>query len=145
MSLQIPQYYPTKHTEISTILFHKSIVSFVAAMALVSRVTASPAGTEPAGNGQKHTQAVVPSCSTGTPTCCDSTTPFSSLSTDNQAALAALDSNLNKALLVGAVRSFRIAGMVLYSPTFVLHLMLTHCSYNQALCCDAIQNQGQCL
>ena len=105
-------------------LFYKSIVSFVAAVAMASIVTALPQGNGPAntgnqnggqdnttGNnnnvkndnntGKQNTQPVVPVCSAGTPTCCDSTTPYSSLSPAYQAALASLDPNLNKALAVG--------------------------------------------
>ena len=105
-------------------LSHKSIASFVAAVALASIVTALPQGNGPAntgnqntgqgnkagndnktGNdsntGKQNTQPVVPVCSAGTPTCCDSTTPFSSLSPADQAALASLGPNLNMALAVG--------------------------------------------
>ena len=107
-------------------LFYKSIVSFIAAIAMASIVTALPqgnagvkTGTQNTGQvnnggnnnnnnnggnnntGKQNTQPVVPVCSAGTPTCCDSTTPFSSLSPADQAALASLDPNLNKALAVG--------------------------------------------
>ena len=99
-------------------LFYKSIVSFFAAMAMASIVTALPQGNgqvntgkqnggldNTTGNdnntGKQNTQPVVPVCSAGTPTCCDSTTPYSSLSPAYQAALASLDPNLNKALAVG--------------------------------------------
>ena len=104
-------------------LFYKSLVSFVVAIAMASIVTALPQngvanngkisiGIEDIrgdnnnnggnnNNGKQHTQPVVPVCSAGTPTCCDSTTPFSSLSPADQAALASLDPNLNKALAVG--------------------------------------------
>ena len=99
-------------------LFHKSVVSFVAAIALASIVTALPQGNVQVNSGKQNnaqdnntgndnntgtqnTQPVVPVCSTGTPTCCDSTTPFTSLSVDYRAALPPLDSNLNQALPVG--------------------------------------------
>ena len=104
-------------------LFYKSLVSFVVAIAMASIVTALPQngvanngkisiGIEDIrgdnnnngrnnNNGKQNTQPVVPVCSAGTPTCCDSTTPFSSLSPADQAALASLDPNLNKALAVG--------------------------------------------
>ena len=107
-------------------LFYKSIVSFIAAIAMASIVTALPQANgaintgkqdtntgqvnnsgnnkNNAGNnnaGKQNTQPVVPVCSAGTPTCCDSTTPFSSLSPADQAALASLDPALNKALAVG--------------------------------------------
>ena len=55
-------------------LFHKPLVSFVAAIALASSVTAS--ATPVRRNGPPAGQ----SCSTGSLTCCDSTSPFSSLS-----------------------------------------------------------------
>ena len=104
-------------------LFYKSFVSLFAVMALATSVTAlatprgnDPAGTNPAGTGQQDTgkqgtgkqdtgnqstQPVVPVCKTGIPTCCDSTTPFTSLSADYQAKLPPLDSGLNKDLPVG--------------------------------------------
>ena len=105
-------------------LFYKSIASFFAAIALASVVTALPQGNGPANSGnqntaqdnntgnngktgndkdtgKQNTQPVVPVCSAGTPTCCDSTTPYSSLSPAYQAALASVDPNLNKALAVG--------------------------------------------
>ena len=111
-------------------LFNKSILSFVAALALASSVAAAATGqpgntnnqvqgngnnqNNPAGQNnqdptkgttnpaQTGTQATGPPvCSTGTPTCCDSEQSFSSLSPAFQAALKALDSNLNPDLPVG--------------------------------------------
>ena len=106
-------------------LFNKSILSFVAAIALASSVAAAATGqpgnnqvnngnqnnqgnpkdtTNPAQTGTQATGAQAtgpPVCSSGTPTCCDSEQSFSSLSPAFQAALKALDSNLNPDLPVG--------------------------------------------
>ena len=111
-------------------LFDKSILSFVAAIALASSVAAVPIGqqggdvnnqvnnnqvnqangnakdtTNPAQTGTKVTGAQAatgpPVCSTGTPTCCDSQQSFSSLSATFQTALKALDPSLNQDLPVG--------------------------------------------
>jgi hypothetical protein len=108
-------------------LFNKSIFSFVAALALAASVAAAATGqpgndnnqvqgnnnnqvnqnnqdatkgtTNPAQTGTQATGP--PVCSSGTPTCCDSEQSFSSLSPAFQAALKALDSNLNPDLPVG--------------------------------------------
>ena len=114
-------------TTLFTMLFNKSILSFVAAIALASSVTAAATGqqggnannqvnqanqnqgnakdtTNPAQTGTKATGAQTtgpPVCSSGTPTCCDSEQSFSSLSPAFQAALKALDSTLNPDLPVG--------------------------------------------
>jgi hypothetical protein len=116
-------------------LFNKSILSFVAALALAANVAAAATGqpgndnnqvqgnnsnqvqgnnnnqvdqnsqdptkgtTNPAQTGTQATGP--PVCSSGTPTCCDSEQSFSSLSSAFQAALKALDSNLNPDLPVG--------------------------------------------
>jgi hypothetical protein len=95
-------------------LFNKSIISFVAAIALASSVAAAATGQQatdanPAQNNadtinpaQTNTQATGPPvCSTGTPTCCAFEQSFSSLSSADQAALKSLDSNLNPDLSVG--------------------------------------------
>ena len=107
-------------------LFNKSIFSFVAAIALASSVAAAAATGQQANNqvnngnqnnqnnakdttnpAQTGTQATgtqatgPPVCSSGTPTCCDSEQSYSSLSPIFQAALLALDSNLNTDLPVG--------------------------------------------
>ena len=105
-------------------LFYKSIISFIAAIAMASIVTALPQGNgavdtgkqnggqvnnggndnNNGGNnktGKQSTQPVVPVCSTGTPTCCDSQQSFSSLSATFQTALKALDPSLNQDLPVG--------------------------------------------
>ena len=131
MSPQFLHPNPTKKTSqplsyyyytLLTMLFNKSILSFVAAIALASSVTAIPTGqqggdvnnqvnqangnakdtTNPAQTaGTKATATGPPVCSTGTPTCCDSEEPFSSLSATFQTALKALDPSLNQDLPVG--------------------------------------------
>ena len=116
-TLQPLSYY--YYYTLLTMLFNKSILSFVAAIALVSSVTAIPTGqqggdvnnqangnakdtTNPAQTaGTKATATGPPVCSTGTPTCCDSEEPFSSLSATFQTALKALDPSLNQDLPVG--------------------------------------------
>ncbi|KAF8261213.1 hypothetical protein EI94DRAFT_1746491 [Lactarius quietus] len=68
-------------------LFHRSLISFVAAMAMASSVTAF----------------AVQNCGTGTGslTCCGSYTLFSELSSGDQNLFAALDPNLEITLSVG--------------------------------------------
>ena len=104
-------------------LFQKSIISFIAAIALATIVTAAPqlhdngkdaskdvgspkdtgspkaAGSPTGSQYQGSSQA--PSCSSGTPTCCASLVQFSTLSDGDQAALKALDANLDPSLPVG--------------------------------------------
>jgi hypothetical protein len=93
-------------------LFNKSILSFVAALALASSAAAAATGqqqgnnqvdnaTNPAVAGTQTTATGPPVCSSGTPTCCDSQQSFSSLSSTFQAALKALDSTVNPDLPVG--------------------------------------------
>ena len=73
-------------------LFYKSLVSFVTAIALASSVTAS------ATPERRQTQI----CSTGNLTCCVTSTPFTGLSEATQSGLLALlDPNLNLNLPVG--------------------------------------------
>lgn len=74
-------------------LFHKSLISFVVAIALAGSVTAS--ATPVRRNN--------PGCSpgTGSQTCCTSTTSFGSLTIVEQIALSILDGNLNDLLPVG--------------------------------------------
>ncbi|KAF8269910.1 hypothetical protein EI94DRAFT_1699212 [Lactarius quietus] len=96
-------------------LFNKSIISFFAAIALASSVTAAvtpnqnqdqnpnqnqnPSNPTTGGQGQQvKAQDVVPTCSTGTPTCCGSTTPFSGLTPAQQTELHSLDSKVNEGL-----------------------------------------------
>ncbi|KAF8259122.1 hypothetical protein EI94DRAFT_1707379 [Lactarius quietus] len=62
-------------------LFNKSLISFVAAIALATSVTAS--------------------CNAGSPACCGSAINFDSLSPLQQVALLNLDSNVNEDLKVG--------------------------------------------
>ncbi|KAF8259121.1 hypothetical protein EI94DRAFT_1707378 [Lactarius quietus] len=62
-------------------LFNKSLISFVAAIALATSVTAS--------------------CNAGSPACCGSAIKFDSLSPVQQVALLHLDSNVNEELKVG--------------------------------------------
>ncbi|KAF8271999.1 hypothetical protein EI94DRAFT_1719412 [Lactarius quietus] len=98
-------------------LFNKSIVSFFAAIALASSVTAA--------GQQVKAQDVVPTCSTGSPTCCGSTIPFSGLTPAQKTELHSLDSNVNEGLNVG------------------LNCVVANgqgCGNNQPLCCDPIQN-----
>ncbi|KAF8264048.1 hypothetical protein EI94DRAFT_1788185 [Lactarius quietus] len=100
--------------------FNKSIVSFIAAIALATSVTAfaTPA------------RQAVPSCNAGSGSlaCCGSSEPFGSLTLAQQNELISLDTNLNKNLNVG----LNCAGAGSQGCT----------GNNQALCCDAIQNTG---
>ncbi|KAF8270157.1 hypothetical protein EI94DRAFT_1798387 [Lactarius quietus] len=113
-------------------LFNKSIISFFAAIALASSVTAAvtPNGntnnpTTGSQNQQANAQNVVPTCTTGTPTCCDSVEPFGSLTLAQQTELRGLDTNLNTGLNVGL--NCAAAGS-------------QGCASNlKPLCCDAIQ------
>ena len=73
-------------------LFYKSLISFVTAIALASSGTAS------ATPERRQTQ----SCSTGSLTCCTSSTPFTGLSEAAQSGLLGLlDPNLNLNLPIG--------------------------------------------
>ncbi|KAF8269907.1 hypothetical protein EI94DRAFT_1798739 [Lactarius quietus] len=121
-------------------LFNKSIISFFAAIALASSVAAAvtpnqnqvqnqnqnPSNPTTGGQGQQvKAQDVVPTCSTGTPTCCGSTTPFSGLTPAQKTELHSLDSKVNEGLNVG------------------LNCVAANgqgCGNNQPLCCDPIQN-----
>ncbi|KAF8264052.1 hypothetical protein EI94DRAFT_1806311 [Lactarius quietus] len=115
-------------------LFNKSIISFFAAIALASSVAAAVAPNPNANtntpttgsqNQQANAQNVVPTCATGTPTCCNSIEPFSSLTPAQQTELRGLDSNLNTGLNVGL--NCAAAGS-------------QGCASNlKPLCCDAIQ------
>ncbi|KAF8260668.1 hypothetical protein EI94DRAFT_1747795 [Lactarius quietus] len=116
-------------------LFNKSIISFVAAIALATSVDAAfrPVMPKPThhpsirGLGQQfNARDVVPSCSTGTPTCCGSTVKFGALTLQQQTELHSMDSDVNENLNVG------------------LNCVAADeqgCTGNhQSLCCDAIQN-----
>ncbi|KAF8259869.1 hypothetical protein EI94DRAFT_1706731 [Lactarius quietus] len=96
-------------------LFYKSLVSFITAIALAGSVTASVTPER-----RQTTQ----SCSTGSLTCCATTTPFTALSSAAQESLALLDPNLNLDLPVGL-------GCVLAG--------VLGCN-NDAFCCDGTQN-----
>ena len=72
-------------------LFYKSLVSFVTAIALASGVTAAVTPE------RRQTQ----SCSTGSLTCCTDSTPFTGLSEAEQSAIGLLDPNLNLDLPIG--------------------------------------------
>ncbi|KAF8266176.1 hypothetical protein EI94DRAFT_1803513 [Lactarius quietus] len=116
-------------------LFNKSIVSFFAAIALATSVTAAVTPNPNANtnnpttgnqNQQANAQNVVPTCSTGTPTCCDSIESFGSLTPAQQTELRGLDSNVNTNLNVG----LNCAGAGSQG-----------CASNlKPLCCDAIQS-----
>ena len=99
-------------------LFHKSVISFIAAITLATIVAAAPLLTDKGkdagkgtsspketGNttgGQPQGPSKAPSCSSGgNPTCCASLVQFSTLSDGDQAALKALDANLDPSLPVG--------------------------------------------
>ena len=75
-------------------LFRKSLISFIATIALVGGVTAS---TTPVRKNDE------PGCnpSTGSQACCTSTTNFNSLTYLEQVALELLDINLDEDLPVG--------------------------------------------
>ena len=72
------------HAPFFNMLFNKSIISFVAAIALASSVAAS-----------------LPSCKTGTLTCCTTKESFSSLQAQQQQSLKQLDPSVNPDLSVG--------------------------------------------
>ncbi|KAF8260666.1 hypothetical protein EI94DRAFT_1747788 [Lactarius quietus] len=116
-------------------LFNKSIISFVAAIALATSVDAArkvPSMPNPTQNPsiggrsqQFNARDVVPSCSTGTPTCCGSTVKFGALTLQQQTELHSLDSDVSENLNVG------------------LNCAAADeqgCGNHQSLCCDAIQN-----
>ncbi|KAN0141244.1 hypothetical protein V8E53_001000 [Lactarius tabidus] len=99
-------------------LFHKSLVSFVAAIALASSVTAS---VTPERRQWSSCQA-----SSGSSTCCTNTSPITSLSTAAQGLLALISPNLNLDLPIGL--------------NCVLPGLLG-CN-NNAVCCDGSQNES---
>jgi hypothetical protein len=77
-------------------LFYKSLVSFVTAIALASSVTASVA--------PERRQYTPPNCqvSSGSSTCCTTSTPFTGLSEGTQGGLLGLlGPNLNLNLPIG--------------------------------------------
>jgi hypothetical protein len=83
-------------------LFHKSVVSFVAAITLATSVTASPTPPLTGTGNPSQGSTEAPSCSPGSnPTSCGSLTHFFTLSDGDQAALKALDPNLDRTLPVG--------------------------------------------
>ncbi|KAF8260084.1 hypothetical protein EI94DRAFT_1790146 [Lactarius quietus] len=97
-------------------LFYKSLVSFVTAIALAGSVTASAVPER-----RQTTQ----SCSTGSLTCCVTSSPFTGLSEAIQEGLLALldpDFNINLPVGLGCVA----AGVL-------------GCN-NDAFCCDGTQN-----
>ncbi|KAF8260663.1 hypothetical protein EI94DRAFT_1811384 [Lactarius quietus] len=116
-------------------LFNKSIISFVAAIALATSVAAGvnppsiPNPTQNPSNGGRsqkfNARDVVPSCSTGIPTCCGSTVKFSALTPKQQDELHSLDANVTKGLDVGLICFTADA---------------QQCGTDQPLCCDSIQN-----
>ncbi|KAF8267586.1 hypothetical protein EI94DRAFT_1305142 [Lactarius quietus] len=98
-------------------LFHKSFISFTAAISLADSITASVTPVRRGDSG----------CSpgTGSLTCCDSTTSFGSLTLLQQTLLSILDPELNDILPVGL-------GCIADGTL--------GCN-NQPLCCDTVQNQ----
>jgi hypothetical protein len=155
-------------------LFNKSILSFVAAIALASSVAAAATGqqggnannqvnqgnqanqdntkatTNPAQTGSQTTATGPPVCSSGTPMCCDSQQSFSSLSSTFQASLKALDSTVNPDLPVG-VNCYAAGTQTWYIRFYPLTSIsterrpVTTTSPKLGLCGNAIQNQGRCL
>jgi hypothetical protein len=142
-----PPQCPTKHKETKAdhhrfptfliMLFHKSLISFAAAIALASSVTA----------------VVIPAsadCPSGSRlTCCDRTIAFNYLTSDQKVSLAALDHNLNIDLQVGI--NCALPGYLGYwvgwycthaSLISYLTKWLTNGSKKLSFCCDSIQNQG---
>lgn len=86
------------HQTFLTMLFYKSLVSFVTAIALASSVTASA------------TPERRQSCHTGSLVCCASTNSFSSVDPVLQDDLLVFDPNLDTSLLVGLVCVLDVAG-----------------------------------
>ncbi|KAN0128628.1 hypothetical protein V8E53_013547 [Lactarius tabidus] len=85
-------------------LFHKSIISFVAAIILATSVAAAatPAPQLTGTGNPNQGSSNAPSCNPGSnPTCCASLTHFFTLSDGDQASLKALHSNLDPTLPVG--------------------------------------------
>ncbi len=124
-------------------LFHKSFVSLVAAIALASSVTAS------ATLARRNPPAVSPAECTASNdhlTCCDSTSSFSSQSGLIKTLLQVLVLDLDLDLLVGA--NCLITGTVAWYCTPRLSYSirwLTHRSgTQQSTCCEGVQNQSQC-
>jgi hypothetical protein len=119
-------------------LFHKSLVSFVAAIALASSVTAS---VTPERRQWSSCQA-----SSGSSTCCTNTSPITSLSTAAQGLLALISPNLNLDLPIGlncvlpGLLGWYCAPRTLYPIRW-----LTCRSNNNAVCCDGSQNESRCL
>jgi len=120
-------------------MLFNSIISFVAAIALTTSVAVSrivhskpnplhnPSQSVGVRGPQVKARDVVPSCSTGTSTCCGSTVKFGALTPQQQTELHSLDSNVNENLNVG-----------LYCVAAGAH----GCGDHQPLCCDAIQNMA---
>ncbi|KAF8259119.1 hypothetical protein EI94DRAFT_1834584 [Lactarius quietus] len=111
-------------------LFNKSIISFIDAIALATSVTATlaPAPTpHPAPANQIWAQVVAPICNTGnsSPACCGSAIHFDSLTPQQQTELHSLDPDVIENLNVGM--NCAAAGAQGSGNT-------------QTLCCDAIQN-----
>ena len=122
----------------STMLFHKSVVSFVTAIALASSVTAF-AKPGPA----RLARAGPPSClNGGTPTCCNSIASFSSLPQNVQTALTNADPSLNQGLNVGLTCTTAGSQAWYRVPQFLYSIkwLTRRRSSNQGLCCDAIVN-----
>ncbi|KAF8260671.1 hypothetical protein EI94DRAFT_1747802 [Lactarius quietus] len=94
-------------------MLFNSIISFVAAIALTTSVAVSrivhskpnplhnPSQSVGVRGPQVKARDVVPSCSTGTSTCCGSTVKFGALTPQQQTELHSLDSNVNENLNVG--------------------------------------------
>ena len=104
-------------------LFHKSIISFVAAIALATIAAAaaippttgtgspnqgssqpegSSQGTQGSTQGSTLSQGQIPTCSPSlNPMCCETSIPFPNLSDNVRASLQTLDPNLNQNLNVG--------------------------------------------
>jgi hypothetical protein len=75
-----------------TMLFYKSLVSFVTVIALASSVTASVTPE------RRYTSC---QASSGSSTCCNTSSPFTALSSATQGLLALISPNLNLNLPVG--------------------------------------------
>ena len=97
-------------------LFHKSIVSFVASITLATMVAAaatlpltgsgSGSHNQPEGSSQGSSpsqgSSQVPTCSPDlNPMCCETSIPFPNLSDSVKASLQTLDPNLNQNLNAG--------------------------------------------
>ncbi|KAF8260665.1 hypothetical protein EI94DRAFT_883965 [Lactarius quietus] len=122
-------------------LFNKSIVSLVAAIALATSLAAArkiPSGPNPPKDPvitlvvrgpQVKARDVVPNCSTGALTCCGSTVKFGALTLQQQTELHSLDSDVNENLNVG-LNCAAADEQGCSGPS----------GNHQSLCCDAIQN-----